>query len=596
MIKKIAYKYFESLGYFYNHLGYKVFVVFGFSVIIGVLDSLGLTMFLPLLQMVNNSSTIEAEGLGRLSFLLNIFESSGIGFTLLNVLFIMSSFFLIKGVVYYIGGIYRVEVQESFIDRLRSTNLKGLNSLKYKYFVKSDIGRIQNTLTGEVDRVANSFKFYFRALQNAIMIMIYMVFAFLIDAQFAVLVTLGGLIANFIYKRFYTKTKEASRQLTRETNNFQSLVIQNVSNYKYLKATGFITVYQKKLLSYIARIRNSNRRIGRLDALLTAGREPLLVLIVVGIIYIQTTFLGSGLGPILISLVFFYRALNYLLQMQMDWNRFLAVSGSLVNIASFEKEMKINKAPIGKELINTPIKNLSLKGVSFKYEDSLVLDRINLEIKKHETVGIIGESGSGKTTLINIIAGLLPVVNGQYLINEFDSGELNLNFFQKRIGYITQDSIIFNDSLFNNVSLWSEKNKRNVEKFWSVIRKAALLEFTLSLSNKENEILGQNGINLSGGQKQRISIARELYKNIELLILDEATSALDSETENVIKKNIEELKGNLTIIIIAHRIGTVKNADKIVLMKKGRIKETGNFQELLHRSEVFKRLVNFQGL
>ena len=551
-------------------------------------------MFLPLLQMVNNSSTIEADSLGRLSFILNIFESSGIGFTLLNVLFIMSSFFLIKGVVYYIAGIYRVEVQESFIDRLRTNNLKGLNSLKYKSFVKSDVGRIQNTLTGEVDRVANSFKFYFRALQNAIMIMIYMVFAFLIDAQFAVLVTLGGLIANFIYKRFYTITKEASHQLTRETNNFQSLVIQNVSNYKYLKATGFIAVYQKKLLSYISRIRNSNRRIGRLDALLTAGREPLLVLIVVGIIYIQTTFLGSGLGPILISLVFFYRALNYLLQLQMDRNRFLAVSGSLVNITSFEKEMEANKAIPGEELINSPITNLSLKDVSFKYEDSLVLDSINLEIRMHQTIGVIGESGSGKTTLINILAGLFPVDKGKYLINGIDSNEVDLETFQRKIGYITQDSIIFNDSLFNNITFWGEKTKQNLNRFWKVIEKAALLDLVKSWPDKENESLGHNGINLSGGQKQRIAIARELYKDVEILILDEATSALDSETEMYIQQSIKNIKGSYTIIVISHRISMFRNIDKIFVLKGGEICVSGSFKELVDKSNYFRKLLELQ--
>lgn len=596
MLKKIANKYFESLVYFYRHLGYKVFIVFGFSVIIGILDSLGLTMFLPLLQMVNDSSDIGSEELGRLSFLLDIFESTGIELSLLSVLFVMASFFLLKGLVYYIAGIFRVNVQEGFIDRLRSNNLRGLNSVTYKYFVMSDVGRIQNTLTGEVNRVADAFKFYFRALQNGIMIMIYMVFAFLIDAQFALLVTCGGIIANFLYKSFYDKTKGTSRSLTEQTNTFQSLVIQNVANYKYLKATGFLGSYQKELLKYIQKIKNSNRRIGKLDALLISGREPLLVIIVVSIIYIQTSFLGSELGPILISLILFYRALNYLLQMQMDWNRFLAVSGSVENITSFEKEMKRNKEATGHKVFSGPLEKLCLQNISFAYGDTPILNNINLDIERHQTIGFVGESGSGKTSLVNIIAGLLPVEEGNYLINGINSKELKLDSFQNKIGYITQDSIIFSDSLFNNVTFWAEYTEENLQKFWNVIKKAALFDFVNTLPGKENEILGHNGINLSGGQKQRISIARELYKDIEILILDEATSALDSETERAIQKNIEELKGDYTILIVAHRITTIKNADIVFVLEKGKIIDSGNYKELMKNSEQFRKLVRLQQL
>ena len=594
MLKKIANKYFESLVYFYRHLGHKVFIVFGFSLLIGILDSLGLTMFLPLLQMVNESSSIDTSDLGRLSFLLEIFKVTGIQFGLLSILLIMSSFFLIKGVVYYIGGIYRVNVQEDFIDRLRSKNLKGLNGLKYKYFVSADAGRIQNTLTGEVDKVANAFKFYFRALQNGIMIMMYMTFAFLIDAQFAILVTLGGVCANFVYKRFYEETKRVSSKLNSDSNIYQGLVLQNVSNYKYLKSTGTLNRYQEKLLYYIDKIKKSNRKIGSLDAFLTAVREPLLIIIVVTIIYIQTSLLGSQLGPILISLIFFYRALNYLLQLQMDWNRFLAISGSVDNVTAFEKEMDQHKEINGTVELSRPIKKLDLKGIYFSYDGNSVLQDINIKINRCETIGFVGESGSGKTTLVNLIAGLLPIEEGVYYVNDVESRKLSFQSFQKRIGYITQDSIIFNDTMFNNITFWADKTDENLNKFWEVLSKTALKDFVETMPFREDEILGHNGINLSGGQKQRVSIARELFKSAELLIFDEATSALDSETENLIQKNIETLIGDYTILIIAHRIATVKNADKIFIIQKGQISDSGRYEDLLKSSQYFKKLVGLQ--
>jgi ABC-type multidrug transport system fused ATPase/permease subunit len=168
--------------------------------------------------------------------------------------------------------------------------------------------------------------------------------------------------------------------------------------------------------------------------------------------------------------------------------------------------------------------------------------------------------------------------------------------FQNRIGYITQEPVIFDDNVFNNVTFWDEKTPENLNRFWEALRKASILDFVESLPEKENAPLGNNGIMASGGQKQRLSIARELYKDIDILIMDEATSALDSETEKAIQENIDALKGQYTIIIIAHRLSTIKNADEIVLMSKGEIIDKGSFSELIGSNETFKRMVNLQEL
>jgi len=594
LIKKIAKKYFESLVYFYSHLRYRIFIVLGLSFFVAILDGLGLTMFLPLLQMVNESSTVDPEGLGKLSFLVEFLDYLGIELSLIIVLIVMGFFFLAKGVVQYFTGIYRVLVQQSFVSRLRIKCIKGLNNLSFKFFVMSDAGRIQNALTGEIGRVATSFSLYFATFQAGILVFVYMLFAFLIDAQFAVLVSFGGILTNFLYKNLYKNTKAVSRKLTTDANVYQNLIIQNVANYKYLKATGTLETYGEKLVSSVKKMEDSNKKIGKLEALLNAGREPILVVVVITVIYIQIAILGSELAPILISLIFFYRALNYLMQMQISWNKFLAHSGSLENITFFEKELKKHREISGRKKIQHNIESLELRNVSFYYNKSLIVNKVNLSVKKEETIAFVGESGSGKTTLVNIIAGLLPVESGEYLINDESSKIWDLNDFQKKIGYITQDSVIFNDTLFNNVTLWAVQNEINIGKFWEAIRKASLLDFVDSLAEKEKEILGNNGINLSGGQKQRVSIARELYKDVEVLILDEATSALDSETEKAIQQNIEDLKGEYTILIVAHRLATIKNADRIVVMKNGQISHIGSFDNLLNESLYFKKLVELQ--
>lgn len=594
MIKKFINKYFESFAYFYSHLGYRIFVLVGLSVLIGLLDGFGLSMFLPLLQMIEGSNAADSESLGKLQFLVEFLKDSGIGLSLMSVLLFMMVFFILKGIAVYVAGVYNVNIREWFVKGLRLKNIKHLKNITYKYFVGSDIGRIQNTLTGEVDRVAGSYFNYFKAMEASVLVIVYMGFAFTMDAQFAILVSIGGGLTNFLYKGLYKKTKGASISLTGENNVFQSLIIQNVANYKYLKATGTLDKYGKKLKKSVLKIRDDKRKIGQLDSLLTAAREPLLIIIVVAVIFIQTTFFGASLGPILLSLFFFYRALSYLLQLQSRWNKFLGMSGSLENMSSFTTELKANKEEPGKQNLTGEISQLNLKNVDFYYGPTKVIDNVNLIVSKNETIAFVGESGSGKTTLVNIIAGLLPLDQGNYTLNGIDVANINVRSLQAKIGYITQDPVIFNDSLFNNVTFWAEKNDENLRKFNTAMRQAAIYDFVQELSEKEEAILGSNGMNLSGGQRQRISIARELYKDVEILILDEATSALDSETEKAIQRNIEDLKGKYTILIVAHRISTIKNADRIVVMKNGKIKNIDSFGDLVKKSPYFKKLVELQ--
>lgn len=556
------------------------------------MDGLGLTMFLPLLKMVNDSES--TPNLGKLSYVVDLLNFLGLDLTIISILILMLIFFISKGFLSYFGNLYKINVLQWFIKNIRFKHIKQLRQLDFRYFVTADVGRIQNTLTGEVSRVAQSYRNYFSAMQAMVLVIVYMGFAFYIDYQFAILVSIGGLITNFLFKKLYQKTKGTSRRLTGETSLFQGLIIQSIANFKYLKATGSLMKYSKKLKDSVNDIEKSNKLIGKLDAILNAAREPILVIVVVVVIIIQIKFLGSEMGPILMSLLFFYRALTYLMQMQVFYNKFLGVSGSLENTKLFETELRNNKERLGNSDITGTIEQLKLNGLKFHYGDKKVINEVNLSINKFETVAFVGESGSGKTTLVNILVGLLPVEKGFYSINNIDSREVNMSSFQNRIGYITQDPVIFNDTVFNNVTFWAEKSEQNLLRFKKALKQAAIFEYVDSLTEKEDAVLGNNGVNLSGGQRQRISIARELFKEVEILVLDEATSALDSETERSIQENIDKLSGKYTIFIVAHRISTIKNADRIVILNEGNIRAMGTFNNLIKESEYFKKLVEFQ--
>lgn len=596
-IKELIARYFNNLAYFYRYLRYRIFIVLGLSIGVGILDGFGLAMFLPLLQMVNDTSQVNANSMGSLSFLMGIIKSLGMGLTVLSVLLTMCVFFILKGITFFIQGYYHVKVQQYFIRKIRLQNITGLNEINYKSFVLSDVGQIQNSLTAEVDRVVKAFDNYFIGMQNAIMVLVYMSFAFLVDAQFAVLVSIGGVLSNFIYRKIYKNTTGASYKLTNENNYFQSLIIQYVSNFKYLKATAFLGRYSQKLYEAVGKIEVTNKKIGILATLLSATREPLIIIVVTIVIFLQTSVLGSPLGPIFISLLFFYRALSALMLTQSIWNQFLAVSGSLIHMKEFGERLIANKEKTGKEKLKEFNESIVLKNASFSYGgDKSILNDINLTIAKNEIVAFVGESGSGKTTLVNLFSGLLPLDKGSMNIDGVNSESLDISTYQSRIGYITQDPVIFNDTIFNNVSFWSEPTEENKKRFENAIAKASITDFINTLPQRESTVLGHFGINLSGGQKQRISIARELFKDIDILILDEATSALDSETEKSIQDNIDSLKGFYTILIVAHRLSTIKNANRIVFMKEGRISQIGKFDDLIVQVPHFKRMVELQKL
>ena len=594
-LKQLIAKQFEDFYYFYNYLGYRIFVSVGLSLAVGVLDGFGLAMFLPLLQMVDNSGApIQSEQMGNLSFLVDGLSWLGFSLTLQTVLLVILTFFAMKGLMKFAEGYYKVLLQQRFIITIRFSNITLLSGFRYKAFVGSDSGRIQNTFSGEVEKVLQAYRSYFTSFQYGVLVAVYIFMAFMVNPQFAILVAVGGALTNLIFKKIYQITKALSRELTKESHSFQGLLIQKVANFKYLKATGLIHEFGDKLKRIILRIEAAQRRIGVMSTFLAAMREPIVMLVVVSVILVQVKFFSQSLGLIILSLLFFYRSLTFLMALQNYWNTFLSVSGSLENMSEFTNELRSQQEERGTEQVGTFQKSLQLKNLSFSYGNDSILRDISLEIRRNETVALVGESGSGKTTLMNVLSGLLDSEKGMFFIDGKDSQTIDMVSFQKRIGYITQEPVIFNDTVFNNITFWDTPTPANIQRFERAMKMASIYDFVMSLPDKEKAQLGNNGIMVSGGQKQRISIARELYKDVDFLFMDEATSALDSETERSIQENIDRLKGQFTIIIIAHRLSTVKNADKIIYLNKGIIEDVGNFDDLKVHSKRFRKMVELQ--
>lgn len=593
-IKSFLQKYLVHFSYFFHHLGYRIFIAFSLSFLVGLLDGLGLAMFLPLLQMVDGSADVNPEALGRMSFLINSIELLGFKLNLFLVLGMLLTLFVLKGIMKFTESYYNVLTQQYFIRKLRFDSLSGLSDFDFKSFVLADSGRIQNTLSAEVGRVSNAYAFYFAAVQSGTLVFVYLILAFFTDPQFALLVAVGGGATNLLYNRVYKETKETSKKITSGGHTFQGMLIQKVAFYKYLKATGSIKSYELRLRDAVDYIVKSNKKIGFYNALLVAAREPMVIFVVVIVIIVQVNVFAQQLGVIILSLLFFYRSLNSLVMMQTQWNGFLNLSGSLENMTAFMRELQSQKEANGVILFEDFKDSIILDNVSFSYGIKPVLSQINLKISKNKTYAFVGESGSGKSTLVNLIAGLMPVSSGSITVDDINFRNLEKLSFKKRLGYISQEPVIFSDSIYNNVTQWAGYTPENQSRFWKALEQAAIADFVQTLPEKENEQLGSAGILISGGQKQRLSIARELFKEIDILIMDEATSALDSETEKVIQENIEKLKGKYTLLIVAHRLSTIKSADQVIVINKGKIENTGSFSELMESSTAFQKMVQLQ--
>lgn len=586
------------VGYFqfyYNIVGKKLLVTVCLSIIVTLLDGVGLAMFIPLMQSVSGGAGSNEESMGQLHYITDAITKLGFPLTLTTVLGVLVVLYTIKGIFKFTEQNYQARVIQYFMKRIRYKLVNGLENLSYKGFVKLDAGKIQNVFIGEVQRMSQAVRSYLSYSQTFFMLITYVVLALLANYQFALLVAVSAGLTNLLYNKIYKAMKNASFEISKKGHAFNSYMIQAVHYFKYLKSTNYLGRYARKLETVIDDTEQLNRKTGYYGAVTTGIREPMVIFIVVLVIYLQINWMGGNMGSIILSLVLFYRALTYLVTIQGQWQAFVQNTGAMRSVGEISEIMQMDVEK-GSKTFNSIEKEIRIENADLSYGNNKVINNVNIVIPRNKTIALVGASGSGKTTLANIIIGLISPDRGRVSIDQVPLTDYNLDSYRSKIGYISQDSVIFNDNIYNNVTFWAEETPENLQRFREIIKLASLEEFINNLPDKEKTRLGDNGILISGGQKQRISIAREMYKNVEVLILDEATSALDSETEHIIQENIENLHGHYTMIVIAHRLSTIRNVDTIYLLDKGKVSISGDFDTMLQKSDKFKRMVTLQGL
>jgi ABC-type multidrug transport system fused ATPase/permease subunit len=523
-----------------------------------------------------------------------VFERTGIGFSLSSVLFFMVLFLVLRSVFLIFQAAYVGRIQADFLVNLRCRNIQRLFGARYAHFLSMDTGYLANAFTREFEGLSFAFNMFSSVVAKSVFVLIYLAFCMSVDVRVTGITLAFGLILFPVVKAINQSVRRHSVDNSAQSAGLQSLVVQSLHHFKYFKATGT----QARILD---RIFAQSRRLGRilyaqdvLGGVSQYGFQPLVIGLVAAILFAKRHGGTEEVMGVLFILVLLYRTMTELLGLQQNYRKYLMYIGSHGVFQKLDAELTEQteaSEAVGREPdFSRPVR---LSRVWLEYRPGRpVLKDISLEILPGSMVAFIGGSGAGKSTLANLLTGLLAPSRGETALGKDSYSCLDMGKFRARVGYITQESVIFNDTVLNNVTLWDENP--DPARFERALERAHLKEFVMGLPEGPNALLGDNGVRISGGQRQRIAIARELYKDARLLILDEATSSLDSATEAVIQRDIDGLRGETTVVLIAHRLSTVKNSDVIFVMEEGRVVEQGSYNELVNSSSLFRSMLSMQ--
>ena len=582
-----------------------------FSVFYALFSAVAFLSLMPMLEVLfNGVNDIKEEPQLELSNNLGEFIENWLNFqvssfaaddnqkAILFVVGIVIILFFLKNISNYFALFFSTLIRNGVIKNLKKNIYEKIITLPLSYFSKNKKGDLISRMSSDVIEVQNSFlsiiEIFIRdPLTIAFTIGAMFVISYKLTLFVIVFIPVSGFIISFIGKTL----KRKSLLVQREQAELTSITEETINGIKIIKSflaeSFFKNKFDKTNTNFLS---FSNKLINRQNI-----AAPL----------------SEFLGILVIAVLLWYGGQLVLIDMELKPAAFITYMGLAYGVltpaksiskafyslkkgnAAAERVFEIidSKSEFfddsNKENLDSFKKCIEFKNVSFKYENATVLNNISLKVNKGEMVAIVGSSGSGKSTLVNLIPRFFDKISGKILIDDIDINNLSRLKIRSLIGIVSQDSILFNTSIKENILLGDSKG--NIDKKLSESLSIANAdEFINELDDQVDYNVGDNGSNLSGGQKQRVAIARAVYSNSPILILDEATSSLDSKSEKLVQDAIDKLMINKTSIVIAHRLSTIQNANKIIVLDKGEIVEQGNHDELIKNDSYYKKLIALQ--
>lgn len=555
-----------------NQLFYKKVKLIGitsFAIIIALSEVVGLSIIIPFMAMITNQNIIFENKYLKLIYKFFNFENTKSFIFYFGITIII--IFLLKNILNIFFNYILVSFSRNSYYQFTCKLMQ--NYLKYPYqnFIKKNSNDLMKNIISETNMLVNLIQSLLMLISEVgVVLFIYLVMLY-VDLKITLFVSIfTGINVLLIKYLILNRTKKWGIERSKAIEEYYQIIGSTFGNYKFIK----LQSNDKKIMN---NFQNSCNKYIKVDKKYMSSQPvPRLILeflgfsiVVILIIFSVMMYDENGLAKIMpvISIFFIglYRILPSVNRIITYYQTILFYRKSLDTIVDeLESEVEnIEKNPIEFN------KNIELKNISFEFEKGKeVLKNIKLNIIKGEKVAFVGESGSGKTTLIDLITGLYKSKNGNVYLDNIKLEDKNIGYWRQSIGYIPQEVYLFDGTIADNVVFNREYNE---ERLVNSLKKARIWEF---LKKKEGikTIVGDRGIMLSGGQKQRIAIARALYDNPEVLVLDEATSALDNETEEEIMKEIYDVSKDRTLIIVAHRLTTLKGCDRIFVINNGEVK------------------------
>ncbi len=521
---------------------------------------------------------------------------------LVFVIGLIISMFLLKNIAGYLANYFMVFLRNGVIRDIRNKVYKKTVDLPLSFFSEQRKGDIIARVTGDVNDLQYSFLPVLELIVREPLTIIFTIIAMLIiSPQLTLFVFIFIPIMSFIISRIGKSLKRKSTRVQREQGIFLSTLEETLTGLRIIKGFNAEKTFNDKFQESTNRSYHFRNKLLNRQNLASPTSEILGILMISGILWYGGNLILSGDQKSVLdgSMFLVYLGLSYQILTPAK-----AITRGIYNIkkggAAAERIQEIIDSPNPiKDKPNAVEKsgfekNIEFKNISFKYEDEYVLKNFSLTIPKGKTVALVGQSGSGKSTIANLITRFYHVNEGEILIDGLNINDLTTSSLRNQLGIVTQDAILFNDTIVNNLKLG--KQDATDEDVIEALKIANAWEFVKDLPQGIETNIGDAGSKLSGGQKQRLSIARAVLKSPPIMILDEATSALDTESERVVQLALENMMKNRTSIVIAHRLSTIQNADNIVVLNKGEIVEQGKHDELITKKGVYKKLVDMQSL
>lgn len=560
------------------------------------LEGFGIGLLLPVLQYLEAGGSGIPDG-SVWPYLLAVLEFVGLPISLGTLLLVAFVPILLRQLVYYVNTWYAAHVQNRAVSELMVRSFRAVANARMSYVDAQDQGALISLVTGQTGRCGQALVQYLRLLSGVGIIVVYAVLLAMLSWQLAGIAVLSMAGVSWGVRRILVATRAHGVEVTRASVELTSAVRERISALRLVKMRGQEEVEAERIGRLAAALRSAGTKIAVAAARVEVLVDPALMLAVFVIVYVGV----SGFGLTLASLGLFMFILLRLNAKAKELNMGRQALAAAMPAFDYVERMLAEAEAVptfrgGDRIFTGLTESIRFEKVTFAYDEAegQVLDGVSFGIPKGSLTAIVGRSGAGKSTLVDMIPLLRVPDSGSITFDGIPATEFDVVSVRKRIGFLTQEPILLNDTVRNNL-IYGLDGPVSDERIAAALEASYSTEFVAQLPAGLETSLGDRGVRFSGGQRQRLALARALLQNPDILILDEPTSALDSESEAYIQNALEALHGETTLVVIAHRLATVENADQIVVLNEGSIAEAGRHEDLISSpTGTYRRLFDMQ--